>query len=136
MVGALLAMGLVLQELAVMGDKQAETNWHIHHFWEALIWAVLVMSLLLLRPLGNAVLVNRPMAILGKLSYSIYLNHVPILFMLIYGTRETMGADAYFASVWMYLVPALGLLASVAVAFATYRLIELPFLNLKRRVPV
>lgn len=136
LLASLLALGLLLQELAVMGDKQAEINWHVHHFWEALVWAVLVMCLLLLQPLGKVLLVNKPMAVLGKLSYSIYLNHVPILFILIYGSRETMGAEAYFDSVWMYLVPALGLLVSVAAAFVTYRLIELPFLNLKRRVPV
>ena len=136
MVGALLALGLLLQEVAIMGDKKAELKWHIHHFWEALVWAVLVLSLLFLQPLGRSLLVNRPLAILGKLSYSIYLNHVPILFLMIYSTRETMGAQAYFSSSLMYLVPVVGLVASVILAYCTYRLIELPFLNLKHRIPV
>ncbi|MEH6584940.1 MAG: acyltransferase [Halioglobus sp.] len=136
MIAALLALGLLLQEVAIMGDKQAEVKWHIHHFWEALVWAVLVLSLLFLQPLGRSLLVNRPLAILGKLSYSIYLNHVPILFLMIYSTRETMGAQAYFSSWLMYLVPIAGLVASVILAYCSYRLIELPFLNLKHRIPV
>lgn len=135
-IAALMGLGLLLQRVAVMGDRQAEVQWHIHHFWEALVWALLVLALLFLQPLGKAIMANRPMAILGKLSYSIYLNHVPILFFMIYSTRETMGAEAYFSSSLMYLVPLAGLIASVALAFCSYRLIELPFLNLKHKIPV
>ena len=76
------------------------------------------------------------MAITGKLSYSIYLNHVPILFYLVYSFRESMGPENYQASWWLYALPALALGISMALAYLTYRLIELPFLNIKRGLPI
>jgi peptidoglycan/LPS O-acetylase OafA/YrhL len=94
------------------------------------------LILLLGKPLGAAALLNRPMAIIGKLSYSIYLNHVPILFFLIYPVRESLGQAQYLDSAWVYVIPLAALLASTLLAYVTYRLIELPFLNIKHRLPV
>ena len=131
-----LLLGLVLKEYVAMGKGRAEWAWHIHHTYEAVLWAALILLLLLANPLGKGLLVNRPMAIMGKLSYSLYLNHVPILFFIIYTVKDRMGAQAYTESMWLYLVPGLSLLCCVGAAFLSYRLIELPFLNLKHRVPV
>lgn len=131
-----LLLGWVLREYVAMGKGKAEWSWHIHHTYEAVLWAAIVLLLLLANPLGRSLLVNRPMAILGKLSYSLYLNHVPILFFIIYTAKDRMGAEAYTSSVWLYLTPGLALLCCVIAAFLSYRLIELPFLNLKHRVPV
>jgi len=133
---ALALLGFVLQSVALMGDRVAEQTWHIHHSLEAALWAVLMLCLLLGNPFGRVALINRPLAITGKLSYSIYLNHVAILFYGIYPVRESLGQQAYIESVWLYLIPAAGLAASLALAYLTYRLLELPFLNLKHRLPV
>lgn len=132
---ALVLLGTVLQSAAVMGDRVAEQTWHIHHSLEAALWALLMLSLLLGNPLGKAMLINRPLAITGKLSYSIYLNHVPILFYGIYPVRESLGQQAYVESAWFYLIPVAGLAASLVLAYITYKLIELPFLNLKHKLP-
>ena len=100
-----------------------------------LCWAILILSLLLCKLPGKQLLVNKPMAIMGKLSYSIYVNHVPILFFMIYTCREYMGAENYQASVWFYLVPFFAFVASLGLAYVTYKLIELPFLQVKRKLP-
>ena len=128
-------LAIVLKQAADMGDQTAKQIWHIHHTYEAVLWAVLILSLLLCKLPGKQLLVNRPMAITGKLSYSIYLNHVPILFFMIYTSRESMGAENYLASIWFYIMPALAFVASLGMAYATYRLIELPFLQVKRKLP-
>ncbi len=77
---------------------------------------------------------NRPLAVTGKLSYSIYLNHVPILFFLIYPVKEAMSVEAYRQSAWLYLLPLVGMGLSIGAAFVSYRLIERPFLDMKRRL--
>lgn len=132
---AVILLALVLKQAADMGDQAAKQSWHIHHTYEAVLWAVLILSLLLCKLPGKQLLVNRPMAITGKLSYSIYLNHVPILFFMIYTLRESMGIEAYQASVWLYVMPVLAFVASLSMAYVSYRLIELPFLQVKRKLP-
>jgi peptidoglycan/LPS O-acetylase OafA/YrhL len=127
------ALGKVLQITAVMGDWSAEQSWHIHHTLEGAFWSIIILLLLLTNPFGKSVLINRPMAITGKLSYSIYLNHVPILFYIIYPVKDSLGGEIYLESAWLYLCPLLGLLLSLALAFLTYRFIELPFLKLKHK---
>jgi peptidoglycan/LPS O-acetylase OafA/YrhL len=134
-ISAVLLLATVLKQAADMGDYTAKQVWHIHHTYEAVLWAILILSLLLCKLPGKQLLVNRPMAIMGKLSYSIYVNHVPILFFMIYTSREHMGAENYQASVWFYLVPLLAFVASLGLAYVTYKLIELPFLQVKRKLP-
>jgi len=71
-------------------------------------------------PLTRALSVG-PMVFLGRISYSLYLWHVPVLVAFgIFGAGLTLMA-----------VPAVGL--AVLAAVASYYLIELPFLRKKRR---
>ena len=62
--------------------------------------------------------------------------HVPVLFYLIYPMRESMGAAAYHASGWLYLVPMVALALSLALSLASYQWLEKPFLRRKRALPV
>ncbi|WP_116367390.1 acyltransferase family protein [Parahaliea mediterranea] len=128
LVAILAAMTYLLWRSATIGDAAAERQWHIHHTLEATCWAALIALLLVARPLGSSVVLNRPMAVLGKLSYSIYLNHLPILFYLIYPLKHTPG---YADSAWAYLIQALALGLSLFLGWITYRYIELPFLRRK-----
>jgi len=128
-------LGLVLQQVALMGDGKADRLWHIHHSYEALLWGGLILVFVLGRPLGRALVVNRPLAMAGKLSYSLYLVHVPVLFYLIYPYQQTLGKAAYLESHWLFVLPAAGLFLSLVVAAATYRLIEMPGLRLKGNIP-
>lgn len=129
-------LGVVLQKSAIMGDAEAEKFWHIRHAYEALLWAALMLTLILGKPIGSILLTNRAMAITGKISYSLYLIHVPILFYIIYPAKTSLGAQAYASSPYLYGYALLSLLASLVLAACTYKLIEVPFLNLKHKLPV
>lgn len=131
--GCLLALALVLNATMEMGPKRAEQHWHLHHSYESLAWAGVILALLLSNFPGKWTLVNLPLAILGKLSYSLYLIHVPVLFYLIYPARTAIGDAAYHDSASLYLVCLAGIAISIALSALTYRTIEKPFLNLKRR---
>lgn len=132
---ALLLQHQVLTQVATMGDLQAELRWHLHHTWEAALWAVIMLCLLLCRLPGARLLVNPGLAICGKLSYSFYLIHVPVLFYLIYPLREQQGVDQLHSSWWLYGVGATALLVSLLLSWASYNLVEKPFLRMKRRLP-
>jgi len=128
-------LGLVLQVSANLGDNYAEKHWHIRHTYESVLWAAIVLCFVLVKPFGSGLLVNRSMAITGKLSYSLYLIHVPVIFFLIYPAKESMGLDQYADSLWLFINPFIALALSLVMSAVTYRLIELPFLNMKHRIP-
>ncbi|MBA6414291.1 acyltransferase [Parahaliea sp. F7430] len=131
---SLIALGLVLQKVASIGDQQSEATWHIHHFYESFLWSVILLSLVLYNFPGKRLIANLPLAILGKLSYSFYLTHVPILFYLIYPIKTRMGEAAYLDSLWLYAMPLIAMLLALGLSIFTYRAIELPFLNLKHKI--
>ena len=126
-------LGLVLERGAEIGDLRAESVWHIRHTLEASLWACLIALLLSTRPVGWRTVINTAMATLGKLSYSLYLNHVAVLFFVIYPVRESMGAEAFRESYLSIVLPLVAIALATLLAWATYRLIELPFLTLKTR---
>lgn len=73
-------------------------------------------------PVANA-LQWRPLALVGVASYSLYLWHVPVIKALIDG-----GTSTGFAVLTVIAVP-----VSIAVALASYAVIESPFLRLRRQ---
>ena len=95
---------------------------------------LLLLLMLLGKPVLSIVLINPAFALLGKLSYSIYLNHVPILFYVIDGSKQRLGEESYEASMQVFYNPALGFVISVALALVTYYSIEVPFLRRKRQL--
>ncbi len=130
------ALGLVLQTSSSLGERYAENHWHIRHTYESILWATIVLCCVLARPFGAKLLVNRPIAVVGKLSYSLYLIHVPVIFYLIYPAKEAMGVAQYASSAWLFINPGLALLISLGLSIISYRYLELPFLNMKRRIPI
>lgn len=124
-------VGLLLLLLAVarMSEKTAEALWPTYHVWEALGWSTIVLALAGSTPaLWRTPLVNPALAALGKLSYSVYLVHVPVLFYTVFPARATeAGSDALLLRV------ALAGLATLVISVVTYSLVERPFLKLKER---
>jgi peptidoglycan/LPS O-acetylase OafA/YrhL len=94
-----------------------------HTSWAAVASFLVVGGVAL--PLREGVLARaldwRPLALVGVASYSLYLWHLPILDAL----SSHHGRD------WGLL--GFGIVLSLLVAFASYRLIEAPFLRLRRR---
>jgi peptidoglycan/LPS O-acetylase OafA/YrhL len=132
---ALYVNGMVLQHSVSLGEWRSESNWHQHHTYEAILWSIVVLVLALTKPFFYGVLINPVLAVVGKLSYSLYLWHVPILFYLMYPAKERLGA-AFSQSLTFYLLTFAALLLSLLASLFTYKYVELPGLNLKRRLPV
>lgn len=129
--GLILLLGLVLKRTLDGKEWVIESTWHIHHTYEALIWGGCMLLLIGSGFAGKSLLVNNGAAYLGKISYSVYLNHVPILFFLIYPKKALLGDAIYSETTNAMILPALGFALSVGMATVTYHLIEAPFLNLK-----
>jgi len=132
---SLMLLAAVLQRTVSLGEWESESGWHIHHVYEAGLWAAVLLLLLLLRRPATRTRPGLAMAYLGKLSYSLYMWHVPVLFYLIYPTKERL-SEAYLTSIWFYGLPVLAFVISVVLAMASYRWIELPALNIKRTLTV
>ena len=132
---ALFLNGVVLRHTVLLGEWKSESNWHEHHIYEAILWSVVLLVLVLTRPLFYRVIANSVLAVVGKLSYSLYLWHVPILFYVIYPTKERIGVG-FSESVLAYLLAFAALLLSLMASLLTYRFIELPGLNVKRRLAI
>jgi len=131
----LLLLGFVLSVGIQTSDWVNESEWHIHHTYEAVIWGAILLLTLQAAPVFSVLVINPAFALLGKLSYSIYLNHVPILFFVIDSSKKAMGSDSYEATMQVFYNPLIGFAMSVALASVTYYCIETPFLKLKRRLP-
>ena len=132
---ALFINGAVLRHTVLLGEWKSESNWHEHHIYEAILWSVVLLVLVLTRPLFHRAIANSVLAVVGKLSYSLYLWHVPILFYVIYPTKERIGVG-FSESLLAYLLTFAALLLSLMASLLTYRFIELPGLNVKRRLAI
>ena len=132
---ALFINGAVLRHTVLLGEWKSESNWHEHHIYEAILWSVVLLVLVLTRPLFHRAIANSVLAVVGKLSYSLYLWHVPILFYVIYPTKERIGVG-FSESLLAYLLTFAALLLSLMASLLTYRFIELPGLNVKRRLSI
>ena len=137
LVGAVLALGRLLQWNVTSGSYVAfETAWPVWRVVEGLLWATVLLLLVAMPMHVRPLVANRLWARLGVMSYSIYLIHTPLL---LYG-RDLI--RAWFPNVLHGWTPASATvvlaLAGVALALAsvTYRLIELPAMQRKARVPL
>ena len=95
----------------------------------------MLLVLVLTLPLFYLVISNSVLAVVWKLSYSLYLWHVTILFYVIYPTKERIGVG-FYESLLAYLLTFAALLLSLMASLLTYRFIELPGLNVKRRLAI
>ena len=132
-IASLLGLAALLRWTVHLGFWQAE----VVPWWrwgEAMAWGLVMLALLLAPIRLRVVIVNPLFDLLGKLSYSIFLLHVPALVVGIFLLRTrfpnaashwTLGSAAFLAVLS---------LAIVAAAALTYRFVELPFLARKARV--
>ncbi len=114
------------------GLRQAMIDFPLFHYFEAVLWSIVLFSLIQPRCILKNALCNPLFDWFGRISYSVYLLHVPIIFFLVHPTLvETKAA----------LVPRIQLPAAVLLSFltilaasaASYQYIERPFLSFKSR---
>jgi peptidoglycan/LPS O-acetylase OafA/YrhL len=116
----------LLVQLALLEDRVSSRLFDIFGFpLTSMLVVVLLIQFVFLGALRGWRWLDHPsLRFLGRISYSLYLYHIVVI-----------------ATVEFYLMPALRLhwaipvmyLGSVAAAYASYRLVEQPFLRLKNR---
>jgi peptidoglycan/LPS O-acetylase OafA/YrhL len=125
------ALGALLAWVIFRGYLAAEREQPAWHVLEALLWAGVVLALLLVPLRLRALLVNPPLEWVGRISYSVYLTHLPVLFFVLYPLLAHARPERFDARWLGWTLLALGL--CLALSAATYRWIERPFL--RRRAP-
>jgi peptidoglycan/LPS O-acetylase OafA/YrhL len=131
---AIVSLAFLLQASAQMGDRVSERSWHVWHVYESACWTLVLLGFLC-RPYGSWIAINEFTALMGKLSYSIYLTHVPINVYLAAFVKFKMGLEITPGTTEAILFPLAAFAATVLVSFICYQLIELPFLKLKKHLP-
>ncbi|MEO6408216.1 MAG: acyltransferase [Burkholderiaceae bacterium] len=123
---------LVLWGYQALGRFGVDANWKI--VWptvEGLVWSLVILGYVGTRQLFPAVVSNAVCAI-GTISYSVYLLHRPILEAL--SSRRYLlwhPTGAWETDVFVNTL-VLALPVTLAMSFVTYRVIERPFLSLRR----
>ncbi len=129
----LVALASLLRWTLSLGPGEADTRptWRLA---EAVCWMGVVLALLLAPLRAKGLLVNSVFDRLGRLSYSIFLLHVPLLVIAIFGLRAllpgTFTAWTPGAAAALFAIS----LAIVGCAALTYRFVEVPFLVRKQRI--
>lgn len=122
---------------ASLGLKAAEQWLPLYHGIEALLWAGVLVALLNVRGRALGLFANPVLGHLGKVSYSLYLVHLPvqIYFLAPLMMRWGQGKIPLLAadSLWRIMLSAL---AVWGLACLAYWLVERPFLRLKAYLPV
>lgn len=102
------------------------------HIIEALLWSIILLSILSSQSRWMIFIHNPLMAHLGKISYSIYLLHISVIFWglsyLDVEKHDTLVEPHQLSLILLFTIPPLWLLSC-----ATYSLVEKPFLALKKK---
>ena len=128
-----LALGLLLAQVAQLGFWVAETRWHAWHVLEALLWTAMVLVVLLAPLRCGRLLRGGLLGAIGVISYSVYLWHYPILKEVLV-PLHTPGQGGPGFTARSLAVAGLGVALTLAVSALTYRYVERPFLVRKARI--
>jgi peptidoglycan/LPS O-acetylase OafA/YrhL len=90
----------------------------------AILSSIIVLALLTPDSIGSRALSARPLVYLGRISYGVYLWHFVVYEGALYALR------AHIPSASVRVIAAVG---TIAVAIASYELVETRFLRLKKR---
>ncbi|QRY80437.1 acyltransferase [Pseudomonas sp. PDNC002] len=128
--GCLVGLGRLWLWFSLTGERNALQALPMYHNIEALLWGGVMLGLLTLGWRIKRVLANPLLDHFGRISYSLYLVHVPLQFYCLYplkaaGMTLDSNPDAYLLRI------AVSLAASWGLAWLSYRLVEMPFLRLK-----
>jgi peptidoglycan/LPS O-acetylase OafA/YrhL len=76
------------------------------------------------------VLDSKPILFLGRISYSVYMIHMIVLYLVLYEAKQ-LGIEGWLSYV---VVPGATVIISVVLSYMTYTIIEKPFIALGKRL--
>jgi len=135
LLAVLCILGMLLRWVTFVGYWYAELGMPAWHIAEALCWSLVVLLFVLFPLRGRALVVNPALEAVGRWSYSIYLTHVPLLYLA--QQIVPFQTAAQFKG-WRAIDVAIvtGVVAvTLALSATTYRFIERPFLLRKAALP-
>lgn len=131
-----LALGMLLRAVLpgnYFANEAYAPSWHLV---EGPLWATILLLLLLAPLRSKRVFANDVLGHVGRLSYSIYLLHLPVLFFGLAAIKRQFGWTPAGWTLASAAVFAVLMAACVGIATLTYDLIERPMLERRRRLPV
>lgn len=123
----LAALAVVLSRVAAMNPVVAQISWPQHYSYEALLWSLLLLCVILLPLRIKPLIANKMMARFGETTYSFYLIHLPLMH---YVNVNFLPVESGFTVVYWGKVILILVLAMI-LSFLSYRFIEKPFLRIK-----
>jgi peptidoglycan/LPS O-acetylase OafA/YrhL len=135
LIALLVGLGMLLRWVIVFGPPRAESApFHLWHLAEGGLWISIVLVVLLAPLRAKRLVSNPPLIMVGVLSYSIYMWHIPVVYGGIGALREAGFAGPGGWTVHSAVI-AVGLgLIVLGLSALTYRWIERPFLVRKERL--
>jgi peptidoglycan/LPS O-acetylase OafA/YrhL len=88
-----------------------------------------------MKPFGKGLFINAFNAFIGKISYSIYLVHFPIIFYICYPIQQQFEPHEFLRSSEAIWVVLLSFSATIFFSYLSYVGIERPFLKIKQHIP-
>jgi len=134
LLGVVLLFGMMLQRVVFAGFWTAEQIFPSWHVVEGVAWAAVVLIVLLLPLRLRPLIASRPLQLVGVVSYSMYLCHLPLFEWLI-RFWTSLGGSPPGDSLGFQVIAVAGLvLVAIGVSAVTYAVIERPFLMRKAQV--
>ncbi len=129
------ALSLLLQWVSRVGFWAAENRpYHAWHVAEGVLWGSALLMVLLLPLRTRWLLVNPALGWVGLVSYSLFLNHIPIVALVLHLLqRRTPGHFTTWNAETLLVCGAL-LIACLLLATLTYWALERPFLARKAKL--
>ena len=124
----LAVLALVLRKVAIMGGMiYTDVNWPQHYTYEALLWSLVLLSVIVLPLRIKPLIANKILARFGETTYSFYLIHLPVMY---YVNVNFLPVQSGFTIVYWGKV-LLVLILAMILSFLSFRFIEKPFLKIK-----
>jgi peptidoglycan/LPS O-acetylase OafA/YrhL len=120
-------LAVVLSRVAAMDPVAAQISWPQHYTYEALLWSLVLLSVILLPLRIKSLISNKYLARFGETTYSFYLIHLPLMY---YVNVNILPVQSGFTSLYWGKVILILVLALI-LSFLSYRFIEKPFLRIK-----
>lgn len=126
----LTVLAVVLSRVAAMDPVAAQISWPQHYTYEALLWSLVLLCVILLPLRIKPLMVNKMMARFGETTYSFYLIHLPLMYYV--NVNFLPVQNGFTAVYWGKVI--LILVLALILSFLSYRFIEKPFLKIKDRL--
>lgn len=124
----LFMLSFVLFKVAISGGMLAvRFTWPQHYTYEACFWGLILLSLIVLPLKLKFFIINKYLSRLGKISYSFYLIHFPVIFYINGMKRYPVNINLLVKVLFIFVIVFIFSLFS-------YWYIEKPFLNIKDKL--